>query len=149
MSTGTVNMASANITGGTINIETANETDDHISFSYETPTVAGSKTVYEFEVSTETLLITKKKYLMDTLMESDSFRVRAEGVLYQHNSGLSSRWPMVSIDRLGVAVSYGAQSVEVSPTDGITVTGSSGEYAILTSSSISFYDRNDNLIKSL
>lgn len=61
MSTGTVNMANANITGGNINIETASETEDKITLWY-TWTYEGSKFVQKTTISPKTIEVSKSTY---------------------------------------------------------------------------------------
>lgn len=147
MSTGTVNMASANITGGTINIETSGAAVDTIILRYR-----GDLVNYEWEmaISPSTLNFVRKLYTdntFTTVSSIDEMEIAPTGITYSRNRGLASRYKSVRINNSGVSVSLGTDSVEISESD-IQVFSSNGR-AELTAQGIYFYDDNDVLIKSL
>lgn len=147
MSTGTVNMASANITGGTINIETSGAAVDTIILRYR-----GDMVNYEWEmaISPSTLNFVRKLYTdstFTTVSSIDEMEIAPTGITYSRNRGLASRYKSVRINNSGVSVSLGTDSVEISESD-IQVFSSNGR-AELTAQGIYFYDNNDVLIKSL
>ena len=147
MSTGTVNMASANITGGTIDIETSGAAVDTIILRYR-----GDMVNYEWEmaISPSTLNFVRKLYTdstFTTVSSIDEMEIAPTGITYSQNRGLASRYKSVRINNSGVSVSLGTDSVEISESD-IQVFSSNGR-AELTAQGIYFYDNNDVLIKSL
>lgn len=147
MQTGTVNMASANITGGTIDIETSAANDDRIILRYR-----GDMVNYEWEmaISPSAVNLTRKLYTdntFTTLSSIDEMEIASTGITYTRNRGLVSRYKSIRIDNSGVSVSLGTDSVEISESN-IQVFSSNGR-AELTADGIYFYDDDDNLIKSL
>ena len=148
MSSGTVNMANANITGGTVNIETDSENDDRIRLRYESEVVGNEKNIHEFYISPAFAYSDKEHYVNNALSYTDNVRVGADGISYSRFIGSVSFH--VDIDNSGIHIYQGTKQISLSLADnGIIVRNSTGAYSLLTASAISFYDRNGNLIKSL
>lgn len=152
MSTGTVNMANANITGGMINIETASATEDKIILSYETPAVSGAYSVYTFNLSSGSIVIEQNTYEDNGQIHTGCYKTKLtgkDGFHYEKNKNITNRWLELDANDDGFAASFGTYSIEAYPTTGIKVTGANDAYAMLTPTMLVFYDSNGNPYKSL
>lgn len=152
MNTGTVNMANANITGGTINIETADETNDYITLTYNR---SDGTREYKIEISSSFIRFEQKKYQYDSytqqmeLVGHDMTDVTANGFTYDNDFDLANRHLNVTVDDDGITTSWGNQEINIEPRGGIKVIGANGNYGIFAYDGIYFYNSNDVLIKSL
>lgn len=152
MNTGTVNMANANITGGTISIETANETNDYITLTYNK---SDGTRQYKVNISTSFIRLEQKKYQYDSytqqmeLIGHDMTEITANGFTYDNDFDLANRHLNVTVDDDGITTSWGNQEINIEPRGGIKVIGANGDYGIFAYDGIYFYNSNDVLIKSL
>ena len=91
MSTGTVNMANANITGGSINIETASETDDKIILRYNRA-YSGSTVYNSVKTAPYGIEINRgAKDANDNLLWDSLNKLQAAGITMTHTGASGSQ----------------------------------------------------------